>query len=1279
MSAVDNKKEEIVNFFKSSVKEYNNIIKSDYESKPDVLKNFNSNLQFYSAIECAFRCLIDDLGHVCPKKFHEMVKILIENLSPNPLEIGIDMFYILRYKDTRNDFTHELNLQEINVYPKLFYNGYKFLKEYIDPNIEVENWELCTIDFDYYDFSQNFKTSLYDNIRVLVIPPIYNKWEMMKSLESIHWNIILDFDPYSEKYGAFSKIRLKNTSLIHLSEVERYGAGSYSVENTTWVMCDGDALMGIDSFKPRGGTSCHDYIPAMLDGKNNWSRCFNSNSTLTAKQLIKKFFESYLGVINYDVNMVFVMDYSQPVYLSIIDAVDDTINHSSNSYRVDIINESLSKELHKEALNYDWNIYDSSFESFLKKIENNKVFTPDECNYQLPFDNTCDVDGKISERMYNRISKDFYLLHSLFPGDYDNELEMVHSIDDSLKRFLRGEIVEWSLIESGILPELEMEKSVKNKIENALEHGRKSINLYHVAGFGGSTLARKLAFRFKDEYPVLFMKHYDKDSLDNKISSIYNLTRKRIIVFVDESIYDNVVVQKRECLKLSESTSVPVMFVFVARMPQSYKKSNEEIFIKRWIASDVDKIIKLNKKFLEKTNEKREILKNSKEIFFEELGEENICPFLINLSIYKDEFVKIDQYIEPFAKEIIKNKELKDLISYSCIFTSFINKGLPLKLIISKLGIVDQQWPAIRDKYDPIIFVRHNIEYHINEVVIRAPYMAECLLRRLIGEGNEGLLYKENLNHLLKNLIREFSNFYKDQKYSERTFRKLFIDKVHYETENEYTEMIVDNDLTMIKKYFSPIISKLWEKDNINLAGEIFESLIKYFPDNSYFYAHAARFYSYTGRDYEKSRLYCDNAIKYLCEFDNKYDYRPSSKADIYHVKGMCVREELFKNYTRMDKTNISDETKLKLKKLYFESSEAFEKSLDIASEVDIVTYEYAYTAHLTLIVKTILNHKDLLSKDEIEKELQKAFEIISNLEDLYLVLDTTDKEAKKNKLEDIERKRNSLQAVRLDKKEAISHWNNYYDSSKNKGEYMNCIYSCKQRYYLLEQITEYFKETDKKDEKRIKKLSDDFYQSLLNLDYTEITDGDLKTFISISTIASTKLENVMPIISGLHALKKNRQILYYRYVIKFLQAYNGDVLALRECNNYSKECKDFSERFSGKSNIIDYFIEGENMGQLLSRRRLVKLNPMYETQAYKSNHLKYIKGILKHYGNETSIIPIDKQGNIMNGIEIHANLKHNPNVEITDNGQKVMFRFGFSYDGMKAENMSIKFPDDIE
>lgn len=1048
-------------------------------------------------------------------------------------------------------------------------------------------------------------------------------------------------------------------------------------------MCDGDKLLNIKSFKPlkKQDVTKGLFIPSMLDGQDNWSSCYNSSETmLSTKKLLNLFFEKYFEKIQYNVQLFFVMDYAARVNEVVYDAVSDNLNKFMYKLNVHLLNESLSEQLFLDANNFEeWNIYNSTFDSFLCKVEKNTINDDEEEHiYLLPC--IFPSDGKLSEKAYNHISQDFYVLHKGFPCAQD-DINKDHTVQQDAQNFLRGEEASWRLIKSRMIPKLDVGKSVERQIKRAIDAGRKYFNLYHAAGFGGSTIAKQIAYCLSAEYPVLFMKKYVKEELGSRIAQIYNIAHKRIVVFVEEELFDNVGVQKNECLKIADATSAQVTFVFIARRPQMYDRmsTKEGFFICRYASDDVERIIEFNKNLLADNNKK--ILSYDGQTFIRKLGEDNLCPFLINLSIYKDEFIKIEEYIRPYVNEINVRPDLKKVFVYVCIFTIFINKGIPIAFFCKKLSVDEEkEWSVIRDKYDPIIYRRYNIEFYISEVVIRAPYMAERLLRSLIGDGEEGILYRKQLSEYLVDLIVDLKLFYTNNGYSEKCLRQLFIDKETNEyVEDEFSDVIVDKDLTIIKKYFAPVIAKLWDKDDINLAGDIFEALINNYPKDSYFYAHAARYYAYTGRDYTKAETYYNRAIKLLDEKDNLQ----SSQADIYHVKGMCIREELFKNLEGLpeDRDLLSTIDKEPLKELYYRAESAFETTYHIALSTDSKTLEYAYTAWLTLIVRTLTNNRIKLLNDlEIEEEIEKGLTIISSLEDIYYLEENANESDIQRQLADIQRKKETLLSLQKEFKEAVSHWNNYYDIHKNGGNYSNCLYSCKQRYYLLEKETQDFKKITEQNRKRMEKLADDYYEAILHVNYEELKLGDLNTFLSVSIVTNYKVDKVMSKLSGFYQQeRKNHILLYYRYVLKFIKAYEGDKLALQECISYMRECCEFSERKPGKANIIDYFAVGEQMGQILSKKRLFRMNTMYRTQAYTAKELRFIYGVLKQQGSETTIIPYDTNGVLMTGIEIHANLKYNPDVEASDSGQMVKLRFGFSYDGLKAENMSIRYADENE
>ncbi|MBV4449257.1 hypothetical protein KM792_06175 [Clostridium tyrobutyricum] len=1278
----------IVTFFNEAVCSYNKIVELRKASQQTLVEDFNSNLQYYSAIESAFReVIIQTLGKECPHNLHEMIEILVDDLSPCPLETGIDLFYILRYKDTRNQAVHNLNIKEINAYPRLFLSGKRFIKQYVKPDAQFEDWKIETKTFDYADFNQIFKTSLYDNIRILILPPYHDcSKEQLEVLKRYHWNVVLDFDPYSSLNGVFSKLQSDKTRLVQLSETENYTDDDFMVEDTVWVMCDGDKQMGVKSFKPSNKqNSSGEYIPAMLEGDQNWTECYNiEKSFFSTKKLLNKFFKKYFSRMEYNTEIVFLMDYAKRVNEAIYGSISYNLNTLSYGINMFFLNESLSEQLYVDVKDYiNSNILDTSLQSFLDKVASNVNTTKvaEDDRFLLPCNAPC--NGVLSRKSYYHISQQFNVLHSNFPLKEDNESADPICLGKYLFNFSRGEEASWLLIKKKMVAQFDIFDTVYHKVEKAVSNGKRFFNIYHVAGFGGSTIAKHIAFKLHNTYPVLFMKKYDKNDLGKRIIQIYNLTHKRIVIFVEDILFDNALNDRSECIRIAEATSAQVIFIFIGRKPQSYRSSEKDsIFICKYGLEDIDRLIDFNLKVLG-TEEatKRKLLNESAETYLEKLDEENICPFLVNLSIYKDEFIKIDDYVQPFVSQILKRPQLKKIFVYSCIFSRYINKGIPIQFVSKQLSLADVKLvDNVCDEYDALLYKKHNSEFFITELSIRAPFLADCLLRKLIGNNEEGIVFREELNNYLKKLIIDIKNFYANSQYAGKCLRQLFIDKSSIASDySEAMEVVVSQDLNVLFKYFAPIIAKLWDKNNINLAGEIYEELIKAYPNDSYFYAHAARFYAYTGKDFNQARKYYNTAIEKIKGHNQEF-----AKADIYHVKGMCLREELFKNIKMLPK-----EEDLKqhidytvIKKLAKEAEATFEMTRQIALGSNSKTVEYACTAWLTLIVKLLdkLRKYDVFSTSEIEEYVGTGQDLISDLEEIYILSEKENNYDYDDQLDDLVRKKEFINSFQKDFSTAIGRWNNFYVNENVKGNHKNCVYACKNRYYLLERDTNNFTFISRDNQKRINVLAENYYDSLIHLKEKELRIGDLQTYLAVARLAHENVSRAMSLISNLYLEKRDKvdpRIILYRYILKFLQAYNGEKLSLQECSSCITDCKNYTEKMPGSTNSLEFYCEGVGMGQLVSKRWIINVHSDLRVQIYKAKELGLLRGILKQTGNETTIIPYDKNENLMSGIEVHANLKYNPNVEASDSGVKVKFKVGFSYDGLKAENMSIDYDND--
>lgn len=1274
-------KDEIVKFFNEAIKSYNKIVSikefPEYKSNVD---DFNSVNQFYSAMETAFREVItNELGITCPRNLHEMVSLLIENLSPGPLENGIDLFYILRYKDTRNQAVHNLNIEEQNPYPRLFLNGQRFIKTYIDRDAKIEKWNSINKKFDYADFKQKFKTNRYDHVRVLVVGPMhdYDK-EQLKLLTNFHWNIVLDFDPYSSEGGLRSIFPSSNTQVIQLSQIERMDKSTLSLDTVTWLNCDGDHSLGIDSFSPLNDRNHMPFMPAMVEGSKNWRNCVNLNeSRKNAHKLIREFFEAYFTKMAYSTDIVFLMDYSQPIMTSIVQAVEDNLDNITQFCNVFFIDESMSEKLKVEAVNNEnWSIYSSTIYNFANCIERNEpIKTEINQSIMIPYD-LDSGDGIVSERAYHKINKNFYLLHKKFPSQVDEPLFNEDEYDKELYNFSRGEEVKWNIVSKDQIAQFDIFQSALKKVESNITKGNNISEIYHAAGFGGTTLSRHIAYRISDTYPVLYMKSYDKNAIEEQLKRVYSISRKRVIIFIEEKLFNNKSIEKDECIRVADATTIPYTIIFIGRRAQEAHLGNKPVFLRRLIKSDIEKLLEFNKRILSvySSGVNRRLLRASADDFIRKLGEENCSPFLINLSIYEDKYIKIDEYVNEYVTKITAKPSLVKVFVYLSIFSKFINEGIPTNFVCNILQIDSKNSSNIINElvkqFDPIIYIKHNEEFKTREIALRAPIIATVLLKKILMNNSNEVGYRSKLSSNLKSMIKDFKVYYDQKQYANKRLRQLFIDKSDEESIEEESISNEGIQSDIIKKFFAPVIAELWDKDNVEEAGNVFICLTEEYSEDPYFCAHTARFYAYTNRSFPKAREYADKALSL-----SALDTDKNIATDIYHVKGMCIRTELFNELDLIQKEENQD-SKHSLESIYSlveESANAFSDTLNYANGSINKSIEYACSAWLKMMMRmlSVMDLYKLVDSRKAQEYIETAERLIEELEDIYVL-----RENQKG-IADLQRKKAVLISYRQDVGKALADWNNFYNNSKNQYLYVNCLYSCRHRYYLLEHKLNNFKSASGNEaQKKINALVEDFKYSLLNISIDDLKVSDLATYISLVRFSTEKVATVSSLINSLYIKgekKPDIKVLFYRYVLKFISAYHGDRLALQETIDYMKECKLHAERIAWKTNSVEFFRQGREMDSLISKKFLLKVYPELKNKIYESEELGVLKGRLKSDGSKSVIIPFDNNGKPLNGIEVFVNLKYNPHINSTDSGQEVSFKMGFSYDGLRAENMSVR------
>ncbi len=122
---------------------------------------------------------------------------------------------------------------------------------------------------------------------------------------------------------------------------------------------------------------------------------------------------------------------------------------------------------------------------------------------------------------------------------FEEDLELVHLTKglqplggiEPYKNFLRGGQISW--FELGLQADVEREltRDLLHVVQDDLEHRRCSrVNLYHEAGAGGSTVARRVLWTLCRHYPSIVLNRCIPRETAERVASLYQITGQPILI-----------------------------------------------------------------------------------------------------------------------------------------------------------------------------------------------------------------------------------------------------------------------------------------------------------------------------------------------------------------------------------------------------------------------------------------------------------------------------------------------------------------------------------------------------------------------------------------------------------------------------------------------------------------------------------------------------------------------------------------------------------------------------
>lgn len=376
---------------------------------------------------------------------------------------------------------------------------------------------------EYFDFGEVLEAADNFNNRnqyILISPPNDKNTsvDLKSSLARIPWSFILDFDSNTKgQYGLFTAFGAAKDSRVVPLVIDQYESHislpiSTSGGRLNWLFANG--------LSESVGTSCSDF--------RSWNK---RKYGKFIKEALRRFMtdstnEYYIVCLN--VGDRYLKD--------IIHSIDDIEEVEADLVHFIFVStdEDYLVNVSEEAQDYSFNSasFKMSANEFILGVEETMS-----CVASVPLSSVI-VPSKVSGKL------DCIDISSIVSTLKDGGLDVVHaSIGATAPNdlspsdtFFRGEDISWNDISKGVEATRKIQDALKNKIKDRIQLRQSSkFMLYHDAGAGGTTLARRLAYDLRKEYPVVLLNKYIKGVTEEKLHLFYNRVKTPVLAIVEAS------------------------------------------------------------------------------------------------------------------------------------------------------------------------------------------------------------------------------------------------------------------------------------------------------------------------------------------------------------------------------------------------------------------------------------------------------------------------------------------------------------------------------------------------------------------------------------------------------------------------------------------------------------------------------------------------------------------------------------------------------------------------
>lgn len=1023
----------------------------------------------------------------------------------------------------------------------------------------------------------------FDSIRKYILiasPGIVDQGGPVENLANVPWLLVADFDHMSQECGLLARVSipLSDRASLHRITIDT-DVATNSTGATYWYFA-----RGVEGRKSTLSTG------SWID----WQKKYAND--------IQKRLNRLAGTTNSPVTIIVL--WSEPSLCRHLDSFLSTVVASFGE-SAEIVIVSPHDTCDDLAYQYDAVNFKLPLQQLFHGFDSLQVVRQMDI-HKTVFPSSSGADIIIDEQTVIWLQEEMTLVHKNVGLSPEKE-------DVSHSAFLRGREVSW--FELGL--HLDVDRDIADKMRKTIRHDLENrsatrINLYHAPGAGGSTLARRLLWDFRNEFPAVMLRRSQPSETVERIQKVFSVTAQSVLIKIDGSrISDR---QSEELYKLLAASNIPFVMLQVLRRFDAPQTAQRAFFLDRELSPTE------SARFAAVLSREIPSKKANIEAAANSANGRHRSPFYMGLVAFERDFSTIERYVAAHLADL--NEVQKRILIFLAIAHYYGQQSVAGQSFAETLNIMPNRsvdlTKALPEAALSLLVCPEKGQWRTVHHLV-----AEELIQQVLSASTSD---KRTWIHRLADWAIEFADFCdrhlpEPSEESMELLRRIFI----YRDESE----LLGSEGAAGRAY-SQIITDIPVSQG---QERVLHHLTELFPYEAHFWAHLARFHANELKDYEGAIKMADHAL----------ELEPNDHV-LHHMKGMVCRSQV---YEQMQQGLPLDAILLKAKL----ASSAFANAREYNPDD-----EHGFISEAQLIIRVIDYAGKVAGKDPVsaaadhsEPWIREGFQAV---EDLLMQVRQKRRDRADSQFE--QRCQASLNVLYGKHENALQIWDNLL--IKRGGIYAPPIRRQIVWTLLARRERDWGSMKLNEVERCVKLLED-------NIKEDPNDERNIRLWIqairyqTIPPTVETVVERVAYWASNTDTLEAN----YYLYVLHMLLAINGSTVAIDQATRTLERCREKSRYRSDRTWSYEWLGDKSGLKQLVHHNLLGDWD---RTRRFwqDTSSLARVKGVISAINGPQAGI-----------IELPAGIKtfFVPSVSGHSVGRSenspVTFFLGFSYDGLRA------------